>query len=182
MIPDAKFAEIRKAILYRDIECMADLVDAIKTNTTSHQVVNMEEGNVLRDWTTLLHAAGYQSVPGIKKCHVITMRAGEPGKVLISNLPSPTLLQNIPLSLEVKQQLPVRNEGIVVKEPEFLALNPPPIPFRFLFTSSLLCSRTMASVELRECSPRFCLRSTPSDRVHLHNSRYQGCRAVPLSR
>ena len=132
MIPDAKFAEIRKAILYRDIECMADLVDAIKTNTTSHQVVNMEEGNVLRDWTTLLHAAGYQSVPGIKKCHVITMRAGEPGKVLISNLPSPTLLQNIPLSLEIKQRLPVRDEGtrVVVKEPEFLALNPPPTPFR----------------------------------------------------
>jgi len=181
MILDAKFAEIRKAILYRDIECMSDLVDAIKTNTTNVSG-EYRRRQCTRDWITLLHAVGYQAVLGIKKCHVITMRAGEPGKALISNLPSPTLLQNIPLSLEVKQQLPVRNEGIVVKEPEFLALNPPPIPFRFLFTSSLLCSRTMASVELRECSPRFCLRSTPSDRVHLHNSRYQGCRAVPLSR
>jgi len=41
-------------------------------------------------------------VLSIKKCHVITIKTGEPSKVLISNLSLLTLLQNIPLSLEVK--------------------------------------------------------------------------------
>jgi len=131
MIPDAKFAEIRKGMYYRDIECKQDLKETITMST--HQVIDMEIEGTFGEWDTLLHAFGYRPLTGIKRMHVLTMSAACLGRVMMSNLPPLWMLQklrNFPVEMQAK--LPERIESTVVinTSPRYQVLKPSPTPFR----------------------------------------------------